>query len=754
MKTGKFNALVDSAWGSSGKGAAAARIVSIFKTENVSSTNLPNAGHTCVINGEIFVGKVLPTPAFIKKHGLGHSNLKAWIGPTSAYEVDQLNKEVGQLGLKYGEDLFIHDRSAIVSDSHRIAEGRGGMLSTEHVSSTMSGSGAVSAFKIMRLPDVKLARDLDIPTLTPPEFYAAIRNELYEGRTFLHEVSQGWALSINSGTHYPQCLSGDSRVYTESGPVKLRDLVNSKAQAKVWSVSSDGTFELKPIVGWYKNPLGDRKWLQIITPTTAYNKDKAYIGPAFTNDHEVLTNYGYVRVDQLKPGYHEIATMDRQFDDVGMQVFLGSLLGDGTVPNQAKSKARACLEITHGAKQRNYNEYKSFLLSKTLGGGIREVVTSKGSFKPDQVLTRYHSSYSYYLRRLAQGFNALGNKSEMDVGAVLDQCGPLAMAIWFMDDGQYKTSSKNGPEVFLHTHRYPRYSQEVIVSKLADKFGIKSSIHTTKTPSGKSFDFIRISRLSHDSWFKLIARHVHHDLRYKIPDGKYESFVPSESIGGGFATEPIISVQDRVETKRPGFKCSFCIEVEKNHNFLVSHDKGFFVVKNCTSRECTPQQAYADMGIVPGLVGDVYLNVRSFPIRVGNNYDETGKQVGYSGDGLHDHEETSWAQIGVDAEMPQDQIDSLSIKEKTTVTRKLRRVFTPSWSLLKQSAEFCGATKLILNFPQYIHWSAHQVRGGKSEFLSLHYKVREYVDKMQEVTGLPVVMIGTGASHEDFIWLD
>jgi adenylosuccinate synthase len=81
-------------------------------------------------------------------------------------------------------------------------------------------------------------------------------------------------------------------------------------------------------------------------------------------------------------------------------------------------------------------------------------------------------------------------------------------------------------------------------------------------------------------------------------------------------------------------------------------------------------------------------------------------------------------------------------------------VATQSWKLLAASAKACGATKLILNFPQYIHWSAYRVRGGLAEYKKMHYKVREYVEKMEDVTGLPVCMIGTSAEHDDYVWLE
>jgi adenylosuccinate synthase len=199
--------------------------------------------------------------------------------------------------------------------------------------------------------------------------------------------------------------------------------------------------------------------------------------------------------------------------------------------------------------------------------------------------------------------------------------------------------------------------------------------------------------------------------------------------------------------------------LDNDETFMHEVSQGFALSQNygthypfCTFRDCTPQQAYADMGLLPYHVGDVYLNIRTFPIRVGNNFRD-GKQTGYSGDCLPDQKEMTWEEIGRNAEMPQSEIDVLAEKERTTVTKKIRRVFSFSWDLLKHSAEFCGATKLILNFSQYIHWSSYKMRGEKEQVAKLHPKIRVFIDQMEETTNLPVVMIGTGPNHEDCIWL-
>lgn len=258
-------------------------------------------------------------------------------------------------------------------------------------------------------------------------------------------------------------------------------------------------------------------------------------------------------------------------------------------------------------------------------------------------------------------------------------------------------------------------------------------------------------------------RHIHMEQPGGLHSTEYISSTMSGS-GAAFAEKsmrrPDTQLVKTTEGTPEAFMRSVRNQLSQNRTFLHEVSQGFALSVNqgthypfCTFRDCTPQQAYADFSMLPSMIGDVYLNVRSFPIRVGNNY-TNGQQVGYSGDFCADQVETTWEQIARDAEMPPEEAAALAERERTTVTKKIRRVATQSWDLLKYAAESTGATKMVLNFPQYIHWSAYGVRGGPAEFRKLHPKVREYVDRMESVTNVKVVMIGTSAEHNDYIYLD
>lgn len=121
--------------------------------------------------------------------------------------------------------------------------------------------------------------------------------------------------------------------------------------------------------------------------------------------------------------------------------------------------------------------------------------------------------------------------------------------------------------------------------------------------------------------------------------------------------------------------------VEVSQGFSLGIHSQFY--PKVTSRECTAAQALADARIPPQLLNAVAMVIRAHPIRVGNFEGHS------SGDCYPDQQEISWDEIGVDAEL-------------TTVTQRVRRVFTFS-SLQYREALLANRPALIfVNFMNYI----------------------------------------------------
>lgn len=206
MQSGKFNVCVDGQFGSTGKGLVSSFLGFKYKPEIISTTNLPNAGHTAVNeNGDKFISKIIPTASIL--HKWYDYNQQIFIGPTAGFFLDRLLQEIDECNLP--RDLMhIHPRAMIMTEAHKNQEAQdvGG---TKHIASTMQGCGAAQCEKIMRGPKVKLAKDITeiqdmVCTPYMPEYLTEMLNS---GITMLHEGSQGFSLDINHGAVYPHCTS-------------------------------------------------------------------------------------------------------------------------------------------------------------------------------------------------------------------------------------------------------------------------------------------------------------------------------------------------------------------------------------------------------------------------------------------------------------------------------------------------------------------------------------------------------------------
>lgn len=164
----------------------------------------------------------------------------------------------------------------------------------------------------------------------------------------------------------------------------------------------------------------------------------------------------------------------------------------------------------------------------------------------------------------------------------------------------------------------------------------------------------------------------------------------------------------------------------------------------CTSRECTTTRELSDLGVAPQMLGDVYLVIRPYPIRVGNVV-ENGQQLGYSGDCYSDHHEIDWKTVQKSAGYPENTI----LQEYTTVTKRLRRVFTFSLEQVKKAALINGATKIALNFANYLDYSCYGTQGNSKG--DLPPKIRGFIDALEQNLNIPVALVGTGPAN-NHVW--
>lgn len=130
-----------------------------------------------------------------------------------------------------------------------------------------------------------------------------------------------------------------------------------------------------------------------------------------------------------------------------------------------------------------------------------------------------------------------------------------------------------------------------------------------------------------------------------------------------------------------------------------------------TSRDCTPARFLSDMGIPHDMLRTVIGTARTYPIRVGNTAD------GYSGPCYQDQHETTWDELGQTA-------------ETTTVTGRIRRVFTFSHEQIKEACFYCAPDEIFLNFCNYMPTDFHRL-----------------IEEIEHNTGVQVRYQGWGPAH-------
>lgn len=132
---------------------------------------------------------------------------------------------------------------------------------------------------------------------------------------------------------------------------------------------------------------------------------------------------------------------------------------------------------------------------------------------------------------------------------------------------------------------------------------------------------------------------------------------------------------------------SVVVEVPQGTGLSLNHGGEYPYV---TSRDAYVGSGISDAGVHPKFVGPIAMVVRTFPIRVGNIYNELGEKLGSSGPFWGGSLELDWARDFPDIE-----------PERTTVTKRVRRIATWSDAQYAHALSLNRPTIVCLNFVNY-----------------------------------------------------
>lgn len=148
-----------------------------------------------------------------------------------------------------------------------------------------------------------------------------------------------------------------------------------------------------------------------------------------------------------------------------------------------------------------------------------------------------------------------------------------------------------------------------------------------------------------------------------------------------------------------------------------------------TSRDTTVAGTLAEAGISPRHVRRIIMVCRTYPIRVGDA-PETGETSGYMSQPI------TWEEVSKRSGIPLEELNS---RERTSTTKRERRVAEFDWELIRRSSYLNGPTDIALTFADYINKKNEEAR----RFEQLTEDTIRFINEIERVTSATVSLIST-----------
>jgi uracil-DNA glycosylase family 4 len=358
-----------------------------------------------------------------------------------------------------------------------------------------------------------------------------------------------------------KCLRYNAMVQLGDGSwERIGRLVRARYDGTVMSVDADGRLVRRRVTGWYASPLAGRRVYRL-TYRSAKHAGAGQVSIQLTGDHEVLTDRGFVAVEQLPPGAR-IAT-GQGLSRVAHDVVCGTLLGDGHL-----TAAQSTLSFSHSTRQEEYAQFKAGLLAELAPRlnrlDVAAVAGGPTAYPVVHVRTLAHRS----LRLLRTAFY---HPKKRVPSWVAERLSPLMVAIWFMDDGHLRVRPGKRPLAEIATYRFSEEDHRVLATGLA-RLGLATRIRGTNQKL--VFGVPETVSLS-----EVIAPYVPPSMRYKLHP-EVAARVPFDPTLLAPEDAEVLYDEADVTDVTDHYRSDvtfFCIDVEETNNFVTTGG----VVHNC-----------------------------------------------------------------------------------------------------------------------------------------------------------------------------
>lgn len=356
-------------------------------------------------------------------------------------------------------------------------------------------------------------------------------------------------------------------------------IVNQKLPVEVLSWNEKtGCFEPKRVVSWFKNGVDVDEFTlsdnevgtleqDFMTLIARYPDGSDFTKVTCTPNHQIATPKGFTEAMYLDLGdkmlaRHEAIQLNRDLE----QILIGSMLGDGSIRKKSHMTAYFCEE--HGVAQAEYVHWKADMFGDLVSQRHQSEDRVGFATRSLSALTRYKELF----------YGGKGRYKHINPD-ILRRLTPLALAIWYQDDGTLDTTDRRRHTIAIH--KISDEERLMIEGIFADLFNLRAKVYKQG-----SWSRITFNGDDSDRFEALIAPYVHPSMAYKL---RQQEGVGNELANlqpdycSQFVALPCEIYEIRYLRKQGREAVRYNLEVEDNSTYIVGQHA---IVHN--SPETTP----------------------------------------------------------------------------------------------------------------------------------------------------------------------
>ena len=357
------------------------------------------------------------------------------------------------------------------------------------------------------------------------------------------------------------CMSYGTRVTLADGTQeKIGKIVNQKLDVEVLSYDPQtNRIEPRRVVNWFDNGPTEQ-FLQFTVARSGGNGRAQF---AATANHQIRTPGGWREAGELIVGDRVMLAESRRLSDQQWQVILGSLMGDGNLSPNRRDRSGVRFRLGHGAAQADYLDWKVGLLANIEHS--RRVDARGAVFADFTPLPELDE-----LRRAVY----LGDGKKYLSDEFLKALTPLALAVWYMDDGSFTVRSKGlqarteggSGRIEICVEALSEGSRDRLVDYLRDvhQLDVKLTVR-----GARQISVIQFTTAASAAFQELIAAYVPEAMARKLlPRWQGRCTVRPEFVTADLALVPARVLDIHVKPRTRSMH-RYDIEVEGSHNYFV-----------------------------------------------------------------------------------------------------------------------------------------------------------------------------------------